>query len=265
MSDHATRYPEAYPLRSISADRVAEKLVDLFSHHGVPKEILTDQGTNFTSALLRELYHMLGVKAITTSPYHPQTDGLVERFNQTLKMMLKKVLLQERRQWDKMLPMVLFAYREVPQEATGFSPFELMYNRDIQGPLDVLKESWLPGADEMNDVAEYVMRVRQRMEDAQDLVYRNLEQMQIKQKQWYDKQARELQLKVGDQVLLLLPDDTRKFTRKWQGPYRISQKLGHVNYEIEMPDKGRKQVFHVNLLKRWYPRHVVRQCNRGRR
>ena len=174
----------------------------MFSHHRVPKEILTDQGTNFTLALLRELYHMLGVKAITTSPYHPQTDGLVKRFNQTLKMMLKKVLLQERRQWDKMLPMVLFTYREVPQEATGFSPFELMYNQDIQGPLDVLKESWLPGADEMNDVAEYVMRVRQQMEDAHDLVYQNLEQMQIKQKQWYEKRARELQLKVGDQVLL---------------------------------------------------------------
>ena len=135
ISDYATRYPEAIPLRSITAPKVAEVLVDLFSRHGVPEEILTDQGTNFTSGLLGELYLLIHVKALWTSPYHPQTDGLVERFNQTLKSMLRKTLKGEKRDWDCMLPYVLFAYREVPQATLGLSPFELLYGCDVRGPL----------------------------------------------------------------------------------------------------------------------------------
>ena len=95
-----------------------------FSRVGVPKEILTDQGTNFMSKLLTELYRMLHVQPIHTSPYHPQTDGLVERFNRTLKAMLNKLVGDEGKNWDQLLPYLLFAYREVPQASTGFSPFD---------------------------------------------------------------------------------------------------------------------------------------------
>ena len=76
--------------------------------------MLTDQGTNFVSQLLKELYRLLGVTAIKTSPYHPQTDGLVERYNRTLKEMLRRVIEQDRREWDLLLHYVLFSYREVP-------------------------------------------------------------------------------------------------------------------------------------------------------
>ena len=72
--------------------------------------------------------------------YHPQTDGLVERFNQTLKAMLRKSATEDGKDWDKLVPYVLFAYREVPQASTGFSPFELVYGRAVKGPLDILKE-----------------------------------------------------------------------------------------------------------------------------
>ena len=143
ISDYATRFSEAYPLRRFTAVSVADKLMDLFSRVGVPNEILKDQGKNFTSELLKELYQMLGIKAITTSPYHPQTNSLVERLNQTLKLTLKKTSRSTRRQWDKILPLVLFAYREIPQETTGFSPFELLYSRDVKGPMDILKNQWI--------------------------------------------------------------------------------------------------------------------------
>ena len=112
LSDYATRYPEAVALQTIDAETIAEELVKIFSRVGIPEEILTDQGSNFTSNLLAELYNMLHVHAIRTSPYHPQTDGLVDRFNQTLKSMLKKSATKEGKDWDKMLPYLLFAYRE---------------------------------------------------------------------------------------------------------------------------------------------------------
>ena len=138
VSDYATRYPEAVPLRTISASKIAEVLIDIFARQGIPEEILTDQGTNFTSALLGELYRLIGIKALRTSPYHPQTDGLVERFNRTLKAMLREVLKGDKSDWDCMLPYVLFSNREVPQATVGFRPFELLYGRDPRGPLDVL-------------------------------------------------------------------------------------------------------------------------------
>ena len=95
--DYATRFPEAIALKSITAETIAEELIKLFAQMGIPEEILTDQGTNFTAELLKELYCLLHVKAICTSPYHPRTNGLVERFNGMLKNMLKKFLLRKAR------------------------------------------------------------------------------------------------------------------------------------------------------------------------
>ena len=90
ICDYATRYPEAVPLRSVDAEHVAEELVKLFTRVGVPAE----QGSNFMSQLMREVYHLLCNAPIRTSPYHPQTDGLVKRFNQTLKPCLKRLHLK---------------------------------------------------------------------------------------------------------------------------------------------------------------------------
>ena len=91
-------------MRSIDAKHVAEQLIMVFSRVGVPREILTDQGSNFTSQLLAELYRLLHIHAIRTSPYHPQTDGMVERFNQTLKAVLRKTIDEEGKDWDKLIP-----------------------------------------------------------------------------------------------------------------------------------------------------------------
>ena len=141
ICDYATRYPEAVPMKAIDAKSVAEELVKIFTRVGLPEEILTDQGSNFTGQLLAEMYRLLHVHSTRTSPYHPQTDRVVERFNKTLKSMLRKVVIQEGKDWDKMIPYVLFAYQEVPHSSTGFSPFELLYGREVRGPLDMIKET----------------------------------------------------------------------------------------------------------------------------
>ena len=243
ISDYATRYPEAIPLKGVTAAKVADVLIDFISRHGIPEEILTDQGTNFTSALLGELYSLMGIKAIQTSSYYPQTDGLVECFNRTLKSMLRRVLDEEKRNWDRMLPYVLFAYREVPQATVGFSPFELLYGREMRGPLDVLKEEWIENPNAETDILSYILQVRDRLETSREIMEENVK---IAQKEYYDQRASETKLDPGDKVLLLLPSSTKKFLAQWQGPYSVTRRVGKVNYEIEMPDKGgRKQVFHV--------------------
>ena len=127
ICDYATRYPEAATLRSYDTEQVAEALVNFFARIGAPRLILSDQGTNFTSQLMKEIQNLLHIKAIKATPYHPKTDGLVEGFNKTLKSMLHKYATESRKNWDKLLPYLLFAYREVPQALTGFAPFKLLY------------------------------------------------------------------------------------------------------------------------------------------
>ena len=145
ICDYATHYLEAIQLKWIDAEHIAEELVQVFARVGVPQEILMDQGSNFTSQSLAKLYQLLHIHWIHTTPYHSQTDGLVERFNQTLKAILRKVATKEGRDWDKLIPYILFAYRKVPQVSTGLSPFKLLYGWNVRGPLDVLRQLWEAG------------------------------------------------------------------------------------------------------------------------
>ena len=122
VCDYATRFPEAIALKSITAETIAEELIKLFAQVGILEEILTDQGTNFTAESLKELYHLLNVKAICISLYHPQTDGLVERFSGMLKNMLKKFVTEGGKDWDRLLPYLLFGYGRYPRHQQDSHP-----------------------------------------------------------------------------------------------------------------------------------------------
>ncbi len=185
LVDYATRYPEAVALRNISAKSVAEALFSMISRVGIPKEILTDQGTAFMSRTIRELYELLGIKSIRTSVYHPQTDGLVERFNRTLKTMIRKFVHEDAKNWHKWLEPLLFAVREVPQASTGFSPFELLYGRQPRGVLDVLSETWEEGPSESKNEIQHVLDLRTKLHTLGQLSMENLLQAQDKQSRLY--------------------------------------------------------------------------------
>uniref|UniRef100_A0A9J8BEK1 Gypsy retrotransposon integrase-like protein 1 n=1 Tax=Cyprinus carpio carpio TaxID=630221 RepID=A0A9J8BEK1_CYPCA len=160
--DYATRYPEAIPLRKATAKNIAQELFLLSSRVGLPAEILTDQGTPFMSRIMADLCKLLKVRQIRTSVYHPQTDGLVERFNKTLKQMLRRVVAEDQRDWDQMIPYVLFGIREVPQASTGFTPpgFSTRFSRDgavmmISGTAGLLNDE---GGGDDEDDDESVLR-----------------------------------------------------------------------------------------------------------
>ncbi|KAL7870302.1 hypothetical protein SRHO_G00077990 [Serrasalmus rhombeus] len=160
--DYATRYPEAFALKKVKTRQIVNALIQLISRVGVPREILTDQGTNFTSKQIKQVYNLLGIRAIHTTAWHPQTDGLTERFNKTLKQTLRKLTNSNGTDWDTWLPYVLFGYREVPQASTGFSPFELLYGRQVRGPLDVLKEAWEgENREQKLNILSFVLKTRE--------------------------------------------------------------------------------------------------------
>uniref|UniRef100_A0A8C5D858 Gypsy retrotransposon integrase-like protein 1 n=1 Tax=Gouania willdenowi TaxID=441366 RepID=A0A8C5D858_GOUWI len=237
ISDYATKYPEVFPLKNIKAKTVAFCLVQFFSRVGFPREILTDQGTNFMSTLLKQVYQLLGIRRLRTTPYHPQTDGLTERFNQTLKQMLRKFVNNTGTDWDQWLPYLLFAYREVPQASTGFSPFELLYGHEVRGPLSLLREIWeeQEGRGEPVNVVSYVVQMRERLERMSELAQAHMKKAQQQQKSGYDQSARERSFSPGQQVLVLLPSENDKLLAKWQGPVKVIKKLGPTTYQVEGP------------------------------
>ena len=140
----------------------------------------------------------------------------MERFNQTLKSMLRKSATQEGKDWDKLLPYLLFAYREIPQASTGFSPFEFFYGWPVRGPLDVLLHTWEGNDGSDDSVVSHVLSVREKLSKMSDIVHKNLSQAQDKQK-WHDTNSREREFNPGDQVLVLLPTDSNKLLAQWQG------------------------------------------------
>ncbi|KAL1263574.1 hypothetical protein QQF64_006313 [Cirrhinus molitorella] len=251
--DYATRYPEAIPLRKATAKNIAQELFLLCTRVGIPTEILTDQGTPFMSRLMADLCRLLRVKQLRTTVYHPQTDGLVERFNQTLKQMLKRVAAEDRKDWDLLIPYVLFGIREVPQASTGFTPFELLFGRQPRGLLDVAKEAWeqqQPAP--LRSTIEHVREMRERIERVMPLVKEHLTKAQQSQQRRYNRAAQPREFHPGDRVMVLVPTSACKFLATWQGPYTVTERIGPVTYRLRQPGKRREeQLYHINLLKRW--------------
>ena len=128
MMDCATRYPDAIALPSIETERVEEALVEIFSRVGVPDEMLTDCGSQFTPEVMKEVARLLSLQQLTTSAFDAQCNGLVERSHETLKQMLRRISAERQKDWDRYLPALLFAVREVPQDSLGFSLFKLLYD-----------------------------------------------------------------------------------------------------------------------------------------
>lgn len=126
--------------------------------------------------------------------------------------MLRKFVNDSGADWDQWLPYLLFAYREVPQASTGFSPFELLYGYEVRGLLTLLREIWegdkVEGAP--NNIVSYVIQMREQLEQVSKLSQSHMVEAQQQQKSWYDKSARQRSLEPGQKVLVLLPRDNHK-------------------------------------------------------
>lgn len=109
IRDYATRYPEEILLTEVKGEQVATAMVKFFPQVGIPKEVFTDQDPNFMSRTLTQVNHLLEIKRVRTTPYHPQIDGLVERFNQTLNGMLRTLVSVTGKDWDNWLPFLFLS------------------------------------------------------------------------------------------------------------------------------------------------------------
>ena len=134
-----TKWAEAYPLRNQRASTCARVLInDWIYRYGVPDSIHTDQGTNFESNLFQEMCDVLEIKKTRTTPYHPAGNGQVENFKRTLKSLLKVRVTENTNTWDEHLGACLMAYRSSIHKSTCYTPFHLMFGREIRLPLDIM-------------------------------------------------------------------------------------------------------------------------------
>ena len=125
----------------MEAVTVARILVDeVITRFGIPERIHSDQGAQFESNLFSELCKLLQIEKTRTTPYHPQSDGMVERFNRTLTKMISMFVDDNHRNWDEQIPYVMMAYRATEHETTGMSPNMLMLGRETSTPLDIMFE-----------------------------------------------------------------------------------------------------------------------------
>ena len=175
----ATRYPAAYPLRTITARSVVRALSQFISIFGIPKIIQSDQGSNFSSHLFSQVLKQLDVKHNKASAYHAQSQGALEQFHQTLKSLLRSYCTQMEGDWEEGLPCLMLAAKEVVQEGTGFSPNELMFGHTVRGPLAILSDQWR-GEDPPWNLLDYVNGFRHRLYAAGELARDKMERAQGK-------------------------------------------------------------------------------------
>ena len=174
----STRFPEAIPLKNIKAKTIVQALTKFFTLVGLPKSLQSDQGSNFMSGLFQQVMYELGIKQFRSSAYHPESQGALERFHQTLKNMIRMYCEETEKNWDEGIHLLLFAARDSVQESLGFSPFELVFGHTVRGPLKLLKEKLLEDDDCALNLLEYVSDFRGKLTEACDLARKNLKSAQ---------------------------------------------------------------------------------------
>ena len=251
-----TRYPIAIPLRNISAKTIANALMKIFTNFGIPKEIQSDRGSNFTSDLFAKILKELDIKQTLSAAYHPESQGVLERWHQTFKSMLRKFCVESQLEWDEGIDFLLFAIREAPQESTGFSPFEMLFGRSVRGPLSVIKEEWLnTPSDSSQTIKQYMDNLKSTLKKVREIARENLKGQQLVMKEHYDKRTKVRKFKPNDLVLAYLPIPSSPFKAKFCGPYPVVKSVNNNTYIIKTPDRKKPtQIIHVNLLKAYHSR-----------
>ena len=198
IADYFSKWTEAFPMKNKCADTVADILVEnIILRFGMPLVIHSDQGREFENGLMKSLCALLGCTKTRTAPYHPESDGMIERVNRTCLMMLSMFVNDRRDNWHELLPFIMHAYRTSVHESTGYSPFRLMMGEECSLPQDVSTAELRTQRE--NDVASHPFAtwVRDALEVAYDHVRSTLRKTASRRKRLYDTKAVNRKFPVG--------------------------------------------------------------------
>lgn len=250
LGDYFTKWKEAYAIPDHTALTVADKIVTEFiCRFGTPKQLHSDQGREFESHLFKHICQLLGIDKTHTAPYRPQSDGLVENFNKSLKQMLTSFVNENQDDWDDYLPFLLMAYRSAVHSSTGCTPNLLMLGRENNLPIDLMVGSPMESERHTCPV-EYVEWVRKATEKCNNFVQKSLQNSALKQKKYYDRGLKPRSFNVGDFVWRWYPPKVAEsLAAGWIGPYKILKKITSITYQIQRSPESKPIVVHVDHLK----------------
>lgn len=253
VTDHFTRYAQAFPAKDQKAATVAKILCErYFVHYGLPARIHSDQGRDFESKLIQDLLMMLGIRKSRTTPYHPQGDPQPERFNRTLLSMLGTLDPKQKQKWSQKISQLVHAYNCSQNDATGYSPYLLMFGREARLPVDICfgvteddqkTKSW----------HQYVVKLKKDLQRAYSLATESSDKNHQRNKKAHDRHVKEQVLDKGDRVLLRNFGVTgkQKLKCKWRSsPYIVMEKLPNLPVYKIKPERGMgaEKTIHRNHL-----------------
>ena len=203
ITDHFTRYAQAFPTRNQLAKTTAKVLFENFIlHYGFPARIHSDQGRHFESTLIKELCSLAGIEKSRTTPYHPMGNGMTERFNQTLLNMLGTLEDHKKQDWKSFVAPLVHAYNSTRHDSTGFSPFFLMFGRHPRLAIDAYLGLGSPDETSATSKEHYTGKLKKRLEFAYKVASKEADKSATRHKTNYDYKVREATLDIGDRVLV---------------------------------------------------------------
>ena len=225
ITDHFTRYSQAFPTRNELAKTTAKVLFENFIvHYGFPARLHSDQGRNFESSVIRELCSLAGVEKSRTTPYHPMGNGMVERFNQTLLNMLGTLENHKKEDWKSYVAPLVHSYNATKHPSTGYSPYFLMFGRHPRLAVDAYLG--IPSPEESTVVSQdhYATKLKKRLQFAYKVASKEAQKAGERNKAYYDVKVREATLDIGDRVLIrqVAFKGRHKISDKWmKDPYIV--------------------------------------------
>ena len=259
MTDHFSKYSQAYAMPDQKAERVARIFVNEWVYRwGEPMSLHADQGSNFESNLLKQVCKLLKVDKTRTTPYHPQGNAQTERYNQTIINIVAKLTdKEEYTDWDEQLPVAVAAYNATEHATTKFTPNRLMIDREVRHNFDKM----LPSAQDQEELEtweDYVQRMDRQSREAFQAARDEIGRSVLLQKKYYDKSSHLNKYKTGDAVLIR---DHRhhmkgegKLSDKYAGPYYVLDVLSDVNFRLSKSKDSEPKIIHHDRMKPFHQR-----------
>ena len=240
LQDDLTRFVQAYPIPDKEAVTVAKRILHFCQHYGVPKRFHSDQGTEFTNNVLKQLTRFLGSNHTFNTAYHPQSNGALERFHATLRDHIRMYHNRRLKNWDSIIPFAIMCHNTSINNSTNYTPHELLFGYKPRALYSIKNIPDYTACDYLKDLNE-------RLRVARDSALRNIQSMKEKAKDRYDSQIKNIaQYQVGSKVMLRVPSPNN-LDPKWEGPFQVIRVGFNHNYVIQK--SNRNQLVHANRLR----------------
>ena len=254
MQDHFSKYVVTYVVKDQMARTATEMLRNgYFSLFGAPAYLVSDQGKAFTGHLISNLCELCGVQKLRTLPYHAQTNGQVERMNQTIIRMIGKLEQDKKACWSEHLPEMLAAYNGTRSAVTGYSPYFLLFGRKSRMPVDCLFPT-LCDSPHQAKMEVSIAAMQKRLKEAFAVARHLSSQEAARQRRYYDRKAGAVALQPEDVVMVCTDGfvGKRKVKDQWEdGGFIVESQLEDWPvYKVRCPTSDAKQKPKYRILHR---------------